>query len=62
MAHLVDTCGWIEWLTDGLLADDFAPYMANPVELLIPRPLCSFNFINGQNAKKGKLKPWARLP
>lgn len=33
---LVDTCGWIEWLTDGALADSFAPYMEDPAELLVP--------------------------
>jgi len=39
MAVLVDTCGWIEWLTDGLLADAFAPYLADPAELIIPTAL-----------------------
>ncbi len=33
---LVDTCGWIEWLTEGVLADSFASYMADPTELLVP--------------------------
>ena len=33
---LVDTCGWIEWLTEGALADSFASYMHNPAELLVP--------------------------
>lgn len=33
---LVDTCGWIEWLTEGLLADSFAQYMQDPAELLVP--------------------------
>lgn len=33
---LVDTCGWIEWLTDGVLADSFAPYLKDPAELLVP--------------------------
>jgi len=36
MKVLVDTCGWIEWLTDGVLADKFAPYLANIENLLIP--------------------------
>ena len=36
MVSLVDTCGWIEWLTDGQLADDFKPYLDDPAELLIP--------------------------
>lgn len=31
MACVVDTCGWIEWLTDGALAKKFAPYL-KPVE------------------------------
>ncbi|MCP4040929.1 MAG: type II toxin-antitoxin system VapC family toxin [Gammaproteobacteria bacterium] len=33
---LVDTCVWIEWLTEGALADSFAPYMADTSELLVP--------------------------
>lgn len=34
--HVVDTCGWIEWLTDGALADNYAPYLANSDELVVP--------------------------
>ena len=33
---LVDTCGWIEWLIEGALADSFAAYMKDPAELLVP--------------------------
>ena len=33
---LVETCGWIEWLTEGALADSFAPYMKDPSDLLVP--------------------------
>jgi predicted nucleic acid-binding protein len=33
---LVDTCGWIEWLTEGALVDSFAPYMKDPADLLVP--------------------------
>jgi predicted nucleic acid-binding protein len=33
---LVDTCGWIEWLAEGVLADSFAPYMQDAADLLIP--------------------------
>ncbi len=33
---LVDTCGWVEWLTDGVLAERYAPFMARPSELLVP--------------------------
>lgn len=34
MVCLVDTCGWIEWLTDGVLADSFKPYLKNPAEIV----------------------------
>jgi len=33
---LVDTCGWIEWLTEGALTDSFAPYMTDPSDLVVP--------------------------
>lgn len=39
MQYLVDTCGWIEWLTDGALADTFAPYLRQPEELIVPTML-----------------------
>lgn len=28
MACLVDTCGWIEWLTDGVLVTAFEPWLS----------------------------------
>jgi predicted nucleic acid-binding protein len=33
---LVDTCGWIEWLTDGALAPRFQPFLAEPAVLIVP--------------------------
>ena len=33
---LVDTCGWIEWLTDGALADTFRPYLEDTEALMVP--------------------------
>ncbi|WP_018954211.1 type II toxin-antitoxin system VapC family toxin [Thioalkalivibrio sulfidiphilus] len=36
MPALVDTCGWIEWLTDGELADQFAPHLMRPEEVVVP--------------------------
>lgn len=33
---LIDTCGWIEWLTDGVLAERFASYMTDAADLLVP--------------------------
>lgn len=31
-----DTCGWIEWLTDGALADNFAPFLTDSANLIVP--------------------------
>ena len=36
MAVLIDTCGWIEWLTEGALVDAYAPYLGNIEEVVIP--------------------------
>lgn len=36
MKKLVDTCGWIEWLTNGKLADSFAPYLTKETDLIVP--------------------------
>jgi len=36
MSVLVDTCGWIEWLTEGELVESFKPYMLQPGELVLP--------------------------
>lgn len=33
---LVDTCGWIEWLTDGALSKSFGTYLKTPSKLLVP--------------------------
>lgn len=33
---LVDTCGWIEWLTDGPLAAIYQPYLNDPEQLIVP--------------------------
>ena len=34
--HVVDTCGWIEWLVDGKLAENFAPYLSDTEHLIVP--------------------------
>ena len=36
MKVLVDTCGWIEWLTDGVLADKFFLYIIDIDNLIVP--------------------------
>ena len=34
--QVVDTCGWIEWLTDGTLAENFAPFLIDNANLIVP--------------------------
>ena len=34
--HVVDTCGWIEWLVDGRLAENFAPCLSDTGNLIVP--------------------------
>lgn len=36
MSHLVDTCGWIEWLTEGVLVDQYEAYMLDIEAIIIP--------------------------
>lgn len=36
MSCLIDTCGWIEWLTNGVLADNYAPYFNEIESVIIP--------------------------
>ena len=33
---IVDSCGWLEWFTDGKLADKYKEYLAAPDNLLVP--------------------------
>ncbi len=33
---IVDSCGWLEWFTDGQLADRYKEYLANTDKILIP--------------------------
>ena len=39
MVYLVDICGWIEWLTDGILAQKFEPYLDEYQNLIVPTSL-----------------------
>lgn len=34
--YLVDTCGWIEWMTDSPLAKSYSRYLASPGKLIVP--------------------------
>ncbi|MFZ2630004.1 MAG: type II toxin-antitoxin system VapC family toxin [Desulfosalsimonadaceae bacterium] len=33
---IVDSCGWLEWFTDGKLADEYKMYLTNGENILIP--------------------------
>lgn len=33
---LVDTCGWIEWMTDSPLAKNYSRYLTSPDTLIVP--------------------------
>jgi predicted nucleic acid-binding protein len=33
---IVDSCGWLEWFTDGKLADLYHEFLADPDKLLVP--------------------------
>ena len=34
--HLVDTCGWIEWLINGKMVSHFEPYLKDVSQLIVP--------------------------
>jgi len=36
MMMLADTCGWIEWLTDGALSERVVPFLTEPRSLIVP--------------------------
>lgn len=33
---IVDSCGWLEWFTDGTLADNYKKYLADSDNILVP--------------------------
>ncbi len=33
---LIDTCGWIEWLTNGVLADRYEPFFKDATQSVVP--------------------------
>lgn len=34
--NLIDTCGWIEWLTNGVISDKYAPFFESVESLITP--------------------------
>ena len=37
--YLIDTCGWIEWFTDDVLAEKFTPYFQQLPNIIVPTVL-----------------------
>ncbi len=37
---LIDTCGWIEWLTAGPLCLQFEPYFNRIESVIVPTSVC----------------------
>ncbi len=33
---IVDSCGWLEWFTDGKLANSYKEFLASPDNILVP--------------------------
>ena len=33
---IVDSCGWLEWFSDGELSEEFKPYLADQENMLVP--------------------------
>lgn len=33
---IIDSCGWLEWFTDGKLADQYQKYLADQENILLP--------------------------
>jgi len=33
---LIDTCGWIEWLTNGVLNEAYQPFFEQPDKIIVP--------------------------
>ncbi len=55
MTALVDTCGWIEWLTDGVLANRFMPYFQTPETLVVPTSL-QFELYKWAKREEGEVR------
>lgn len=34
--HIVDSCGWLEWFSNGRLAEAYGPYLKDVTQLLVP--------------------------
>ncbi len=60
---LVDSSGWIEYYTDGLLADDFAPYLEELAEVVTPTIAIFevYRMIRRQHSEEAALEAVAQM-
>jgi len=58
MKFLVDTCGWLGWLTDGILADEFANHLNDLNNLIIHTSIAikNISLINSDMNDLAKLR------
>jgi len=58
--HIVDSCGWLEWFTDGKLAGTYEQYLAEVDVILIPGVVLYVKytrFLNVKSARKRRFWP-----
>ncbi len=55
---LVDTCGWIEWLTDGSLSDQYAEYFEAIDQMITPTSVQFelYKWVANNSGKEAALK------
>lgn len=55
---LIDTCGWIEWLTDGALSDQYADYFEALDQLITPTSVQFelYKWVANNSGKEAALK------
>ena len=56
--NLVDTCGWIEWLTDGSLSQQYADYFESVDQMVTPTTVQFelYKWVAGNSGKEAALK------
>lgn len=56
--NLVDTCGWIEWLTDGLLSNQYAEYFEDVDQIVTPTTVQFelYKWVAGNSGKEAALE------
>jgi len=55
---LIDTCGWIEWITNGVLADQYQSYFQQIENIIVPTSVQFelYKWVNRVNGKQQALQ------